>query len=195
VAFTYDTLMTKGSLSYRMLYGEVKDRVIEGPLQIRFDFKNNQNRTLALDLASMHVLPEHWWKTRDFAAGGGYEPPLGSGPYAVSQVDPGRSVSFERNKNWWARDLPVSKGLYNFDRLKVMFYSDIDVAREMLKAGAFDYNREFSATGFSIGYASPVLSDGRLQKGVFAKEKPSAAQGFTFNLQNPFFRTAGYARR
>lgn len=188
VAFTYDTLMTKGSLSYRMLYGEVKDRVIEGPLQIRFDFKNNQNRTLALDLASMHVLPEHWWKTRDFAAGGGYEPPLGSGPYAVSQVDPGRSVSFERNKTWWAKDLPVSKGLYNFDRLKVMFYSDIDVAREMLKAGAFDYNREFSATGFSIGYASPVLSDGRLQKGVFAKEKPSAAQGFTFNLQNPFFQ-------
>lgn len=70
VAFTYDTLMTKGSLSYRMLYGEVKDRVIEGPLQIRFDFKNNQNRTLALDLASLHILPEHWWKTRDFTAGG-----------------------------------------------------------------------------------------------------------------------------
>ncbi len=161
VAFTYNTLMTQGSLSYRMLYGEVKDVVIEGPRQIRFNFKSNQNRTLALDLASLHVLPEHWWKTRDFANGGGFEPPLGSGPYTVSNVDPGRSISFQRNPDWWAKDLPVSKGLYNFDRLTVNFYSDTDIARQLLKAGAFDYNREFSATGFSIGYDSPALTDGR----------------------------------
>ncbi|WP_353232548.1 extracellular solute-binding protein [Pseudomonas helleri] len=188
VAFTYNTLMTKGSLGYRMVYGEVKDVVVEGPLQIRFDFKNNQNRTLALDLASLRIMPEHWWKTRDFATGGGFEPPLGSGPYSVSQVDPGRSITFERNKNWWAKDLPVSKGMYNFDRLTVNFYSDTDIARQLLKAGAFDYNREFSATGFSIGYDSPALTDGRLQRGVFAKDKPGAAQGFAFNLQNPFFQ-------
>jgi len=188
VAYTYNLLMTKGSLSYRMLYGEVKGMQIEGPLQVRFDFKNNQNRTLALDLASMRILPEHWWKTRDFSNGGGFEPPLGSGPYSVSQVDPGRSISFERNKNWWARDLPVSRGMYNFDRMTVNFYGDTDVARELLKAGAFDYNREFSATGFSIGYDSPKLTDGRLQKGVFAKDKPGSAQGFAFNLQNPFFQ-------
>ncbi|WP_350578216.1 extracellular solute-binding protein [Pseudomonas sp. HY2-MNA-CIBAN-0224] len=188
VAFTYNTLMTQGSLSYRMLYGEVKDVVIEGPRQIRFDFKSNQNRTLALDLASLHVLPEHWWKTRDFANGGGFEPPLGSGPYTVSNVDPGRSITFARNPDWWAKDLPVSKGLYNFDRLTVNFYSDTDIARQLLKAGAFDYNREFSATGFSIGYDSPALTDGRLQRGVFAKDKPGAPQGFAFNLQNPAFQ-------
>ncbi|MBK3480468.1 ABC transporter substrate-binding protein [Pseudomonas carnis] len=188
VAFTYTTLMTKGSLSFRMLYGEVKDMVVENPLQIRFDFKNNQNRTLALDLASMRILPEHDWKSRDFGTGGGFEPPLGSGPYSVSQVDPGRSISFERNKNWWAKDLPVSKGLYNFDRLTVNFYADTDIARQLLKAGAFDYNREFSATGFSIGYECPALADGRLQRGVFAKEKPGTAQGFAFNLLNPFFQ-------
>ena len=188
VAFTYNTLVTQASLGYRMLYSEVKDVVIEGPLQVRFDFKSNLNRTLALDLADLHVLPEHWWKTRNFASGGGFEPPLGSGPYSVAQVDAGRSISFERNKNWWGKDLPVSKGLYNFDRLTVNFYSDTDVARQLIKAGAFDYNREFSATGFSIGYDSPVLSDGRLQRGVFAKEKPGAAQGFAFNLQNPFFQ-------
>ncbi|MGO2714225.1 extracellular solute-binding protein [Pseudomonas helleri] len=190
VAFTYNTLMTQGSLSYRMLYGEVKDVVIEGQRQIRFDFKSNQNRTLALDLdlASLHVLPEHWWKTRDFANGGGFEPPLGSGPYTVSNVDPGRSISFQRNPDWWAKDLPVSKGLYNVDRLTVNFYSDTDIARQLLKAGAFDYNREFSATGFSIGYDSPALTDGRLQRGVFAKDKPGAPQGFAFNLQNPAFQ-------
>lgn len=91
--------------------------------------------------------------------------------------------------------MPVSKGLYNFDSLKVMFYSDIDVAREMLKAGAFDYNREFSATGFSIGYASPVLSDGRLQKGVFAKENPVPARGLPSTCKTRFSRIAGYARR
>ena len=78
--------------------------------------------------------------------------------------------------------------MYNFDRLTVNFYSDTDIARQLLKAGVFDYNREFSATGFSIGYDSPALTDGRLQRGVFAKDKPGAAQGFAFNLQNPFFQ-------
>ena len=85
VAYTYNLLMTKGSLSYRMLYGEVQDVVIEGPLQVRFNFKSNQNRTLALDLASMRILPEHWWKTRDFSNGGGFEAPLGSGPYQADR--------------------------------------------------------------------------------------------------------------
>ncbi|MCU1717172.1 extracellular solute-binding protein [Pseudomonas sp. 5P_3.1_Bac2] len=188
VAFTYNTLMSKGSLSFRMLYGDVKEVLVENPQQILFTFKTNQNRTLALDLASMRILPQHWWQTRNFANGGGFEAPLGSGPYSVAQVVPGRSITFARNPNWWAKDLPVSKGLYNFDRLTVNFYIDIDVTRELLKAAAFDYNREFSATGFTIGYESPALSDGRLQRAVLAKHKPGAAQGFAFNLQNPFFQ-------
>lgn len=187
VRYTFDLLLSKGSLSYRQQYGDVRDVVIEGPGQVRFDFKNNLNRTLALDLATLRVLPEHWWKSRDFANGGGFEPPLGSGPYKVGKVDAGRSISFERAPNWWAKDLPVSRGMYNFDSLTVNFYGDTDVARQLLQAGAFDYNREFSSSGYVVGYDSPALRDGRLQQAILAPDKPTAAQGFVFNLQRPVF--------
>jgi microcin C transport system substrate-binding protein len=188
VRYTFNLLMTKGSLSYRQQYADVQDVLIEGPRQVRFTFKNNLNRTLALDLATMRVVPEHWWKTRDFANGGGFEPPLGSGPYRVSKVDAGRSISFQRDPDWWGKDLPVSRGMYNFDTLTVNFYGDTDVARQLLQAGAFDYNREFSSSGYVVGYDSPALRDGRLQQSILAPEKPTAAQGFVFNLQNPIFQ-------
>ncbi|MEQ7921657.1 extracellular solute-binding protein [Xanthomonas sp. WHRI 1810A] len=188
VRYTFDLLMTKGSFSYRPLYGDVKDVVIEGPGQVRFNFKNNLNRTLALDIAGMRILPEHWWKTRDLSKGGGFEPPLGSGPYRVSKVDAGRSVSFERVKDWWAKDLPVSRGLYNFDTLTVNFYGDVEVARQLIQSGSFDYNREFSSSGYVVGYSGPAIDDGRLQKHIFAKDRPTAAQGFAFNLDKPIFK-------
>lgn len=188
VAYTFNQLITKASLSYRLLYGDVADVVVEGPRQVRFNFKSNLNRTLPLDLASMRVLPEHYWKDHDFAGGGGFTPPLGSGPYRISRVDPGRSITFERVKDWWAKDLPVSRGMYNFDTLTVNFYADTEVARQLLQAQAFDYNREFSSSGYVVGYESPALADGRLQRAILAKPRPVAAQGFVFNLQRPIFQ-------
>lgn len=188
VAYTFNQLITTASLSYRLLYGDVADVVVEGPRQVRFNFKNNLNRTLPLDLASMRVLPEHYWKAHDFAGGGGFTPPLGSGPYRISRVDPGRSITFERVKDWWAKDLPVSRGMYNFDTLTVNFYGDTEVARQLLQAQAFDYNREFSSSGYVVGYQSPALADGRLQRAILAKPRPVAAQGFVFNLQRPIFQ-------
>ncbi|WP_095170384.1 extracellular solute-binding protein [Pseudomonas sp. Irchel 3H3] len=188
VRYTFDLLMTQGSLRYRTQFADVKGVEVESPRTIRFDFKNNQNRTLALDIATLPVFPEHWWKSRDFANGGGYEAPLGSGPYRVSKIDSGRSITFERNPDWWAKDLPVSRGLYNFDRFSIEYFGDTDVARQVLRGGAYDYNREFSATGYSIGYDSPALNDGRLQKAHLAKQAPQTSQGFVFNLQNPMFK-------
>ena len=188
VAYTFNQLITKASLSYRLLYGDVADVVVEGPRQVRFDFKSNLNRTLPLDLATMRVLPEHYWKDHDFAGGGGFTPPLGSGPYRISRVDPGRAITFERVKDWWAKDLPVSRGMYNFDTLTVNFYADTEVARQLLQAQAFDYNREFSSSGYVVGYQSPALADGRLQRAILAKPRPVAAQGFVFNLQRPIFQ-------
>ena len=188
VRYSFELLMTQGSLRYRTQFAAVKDVVVEGERTVRFNFKNNESRTLPLDVATLPVFPEHWWKTRDFASGGGYEPPLGSGPYRVSKVDSGRSITFERNADWWGKDLPVSRGLYNFDHFSIEYFGDTDVARQVLRGGAYDYNREFSATGFSIGYDGPALQDGRLQKAHLAKEAPQIAQGFVFNLQKPQFQ-------
>ncbi|WP_434705816.1 ABC transporter substrate-binding protein [Pseudomonas sp. Z1-12] len=188
VRYSFELLMTQGSLRYRTQFAAVKDVVVEGERTVRFNFKNNESRTLPLDVATLPVFPEHWWKTRDFANGGGYEAPLGSGPYRVSKVDSGRSITFERNADWWGKDLPVSRGLYNFDHFSIEYFGDTDVARQVLRGGAYDYNREFSATGYSIGYDGPALQDGRLQKAHLAKEAPQTAQGFVFNLQKPQFQ-------
>ncbi|MEB0311308.1 extracellular solute-binding protein, partial [Pseudomonas sp. 10B1] len=188
VRYTYDLLMTQGSLQYRTEFEDVTHVEVESPTQIRFDFKNNENRTLALDLASLPVFPEHWWKTRDFANGGGFEIPLGSGPYKVSKVDAGRSITFERDPDWWGKDLPVSRGFYNFDHFSVEYFGDTDVARQVLRGGAYDYNREFSATSYSIGYESPALTDGRLQKAQLAQGAVQSSQGYIFNLDRPMFR-------
>ena len=188
VLYTYQLLMSQGSLRYRTQFADVKHVEVESPGVIRFDFSSNENRTLPLDLASLPVLPEHWWKTRDFANGGGFEAPLGNGPYRVGKVDNGRSITFVRDPNWWGRDLPQSRGLYNFDRLGVEFFGDTEVARQVLRGGAYDYNREFSATAYTIGYNGPQLDDGRLQRAHLAKASLQAAQGFVFNLQRPLFQ-------
>jgi len=188
VRFTYDLLMTQGSLSYRTEFGDVKGVEVESPTQIRFDFKSNESRTLPLDLASLPVFPEHWWKDRDFANGGGFEAPVGSGPYRVGKVDPGRSITFERNSDWWAKDLPVTRGIYNFDHFSVEYFGDTDVARQVLLGGGYDYNREYSATGYSVRYDSPALTEGRLQRAHLAPGMVQSSQGFVFNLDRPKFQ-------
>jgi microcin C transport system substrate-binding protein len=188
VRYTYNLLMTQGSLSYRTEFGDVKDVQVESPTQIRFDFKSNESRTLPLDLATLPVFPEHWWKDRDFANGGGFEIPVGSGPYRIGKVDPGRSVTFERDPDWWANQLPVNRGMYNFDHFSVEYFGDTDVARQVLRGGGYDYNREYSATGYSIGYDSPALSEGRLQRAHLAKGSVQSSQGFVFNLDRPKFQ-------
>jgi len=188
VRYTYDLLMTQGSMQYRTEFDAVKGVEVESPSLIRFDFKSNENRTLPLDLASLPVFPEHWWKTRNFADGGGFEIPLGSGPYKVAKVDPGRTITFERDPDWWGKDLPVNRGFYNFNEFSVEYFGDIDVARQLLKGGAYDYNREYSATGYSIRYDGPALSEGKLQKAHLAKGAVQSSQGFVFNLDRSMFQ-------
>ncbi|WP_458378363.1 extracellular solute-binding protein [Pseudomonas chlororaphis] len=188
VRYTFELLMTQGSFKYRQQFADVAEVQVESPTRVRFVFKNSDSRTLPLDLASLPVLPEHWWRGRNFADGGGFEAPLGSGPYRVSAVDAGRSVDFERVRDWWGQDLPVARGRYNFDRLRVEFFADTDVSRQILKAGGYDYNREFSATGYTIGYAGAALEQGRLVREHLAPGSALGAQGFIFNLQKPQFQ-------
>lgn len=188
VRFTFELLMSKGSLTYRTQFADVADVVVEGPQTVRFDFRQPHSRTLALDVASLPVLPAHDWQERDFANGAGFSKPVGSGPYRIGRIDNGRSITFERDPDWWARDLPVSRGRFNFDRIRVEFFGDTEVARQVLRGGGYDYNREFSATAYTLGYAGPALDDGRLQRAHLGRQKPQTAQGFVFNLERPMFK-------
>lgn len=188
VRFTFELLMSKGSLKFRTQFAEVTGVTVESARKVRFDFKPGHGRTLALDLASLPVLPEHDWQARDFANGAGFSKPVGSGPYKIGRIDNGRSITFERDPNWWGKDLPVSRGRYNFEHVRIEYFGDTEVARQVLRGGGYDYNREFSATAYTIGYNGPALDDGRLQRAHLGPAKPQAAQGFVFNLDRPQFK-------
>jgi len=187
VRFTFDTLVEKGHPLYRHYYADVAEVVIEGPLQVRFDFKHSDNRELPLILGQLQILPKHWWANRDFTKTS-LEPPLGSGPYRLTRVEAGRSLRYERVADWWAKDLPVSKGLYNFDVIHIDYYRDMSVALEAFKAGQFDFNLEYSAKDWATGYNSPALRNGQIIQKEFKNHNPVGMQGYTFNLRKDIFK-------
>ncbi|MDF0731542.1 extracellular solute-binding protein [Pseudomonas entomophila] len=187
VVFTFNTLMEKGAPLYRGYYGDVAEVVAETPLTVRFTFKHKNNRELPLILGQLPVLPKHWWEGRDFTRGN-LEVPLGSGPYRIADVKAGRSIRFERVKDYWAKDLPINRGMYNFDVMSYDAFRDNTVALEALKAGQFDFWQEMAAKNWANAYNVPAVREGRLIKEEIANGNPTGMQGFIFNLRRPLFQ-------
>ncbi|KAF1012036.1 MAG: Oligopeptide-binding protein AppA [Pseudomonas fluorescens] len=187
VVFTFDTLTKVGTPIYRTYYADVDEVIAEDPLRVLFKFKRTNNRELPLILGQLPVLPKHWWAERDFSKGN-LEIPLGSGPYKVSEVKAGRTVRYERVKDYWGKDLPINKGLYNFDYRVTDYYRDNTVALEALKAGQFDYWLEVSAKNWANAYNVPAVAEGRLIKEQIPNGNPTGMQGFVFNIRKPMFQ-------
>jgi microcin C transport system substrate-binding protein len=187
VVFTYETLIKDGHPMYRHYYADVDKVVAEDKLRVRFDFKHKGNRELPLILGQLQILPKHWWASRDFTKGN-LEPPLGSGPYRIAKFEANRSIQFERVKDWWGKDLPVSRGSYNFDVIRVDYYRDMSVALEAFKAGQFDFNLEYSAKDWATGYDSPALRAGLFVQQALPNNNPVGMQGYAFNLRRPMFQ-------
>ncbi|WP_028693852.1 extracellular solute-binding protein [Pseudomonas cremoricolorata] len=187
VVFSFNALTKQGSPLYRQYYADVTQVVAETPLQVRFDFKHGGNRELPMILGQLPVLPKHWYAERDFTHAS-LELPLGSGPYRVAQVKPGRSIRYERVKDYWAKDLPINVGQYNFDAMTFDVYRDNVVALEGLKAGQFDFREERTAKSWATAYNTPAVRDGRLIREELPNGNPSGMQGFVFNLRRPIFQ-------
>lgn len=187
VVFTFNTLIKDGHPHYKGYYADVAKVEAEDKLRVRFDFKHAGNRELPLILGNLPVLPSHWWAGRDFKKAD-LEIPLGSGPYRVAEVHAGRTIRYERVKDWWGKDLPVNRGFHNFDNLRIDYYRDNTVALEALKAGQFDYALETSAKNWATAYDVPAVKDGRLIKEEIRNHNPSGMQGFIFNIRRPLFQ-------
>ena len=186
VAFSYRTLLKDGHPQYRTALQEVQRVDILNRHRIRFVFKRSGNPLLILRLGELPVLPQHYWKNRDFKATS-FEPPLGSGPYRITQVRPGRSLVFERVKDYWGKDLPVNRGKYNFNRVEVEFYRDADVAFEGFKAGEFDIYIEHQAKNWLTGYDFPAVTEGKVIKAQIAHQIPTQTQGLFMNTRRGAF--------
>lgn len=187
VVFTFNILKEKGSPFYRNYYADVDTVIAENKQQVMFKFKNNNNRELPMIIGELPVLPKHWWQDKDFN-GTKLTAPLGSGPYRVSKVNAGSSIEFERVNDWWAKDLPTTKGFYNFDKVIVDYYRDLSVTLEAFKANQFDFIQEYSAKNWATGYDSPALHSNEIIKKELQNHNPAPVQAFIFNLRRPMFQ-------
>lgn len=187
VVFSFQTLIQSGSPLYRSYYADVAEVVAEDPQRVLFKFKHSNNRELPLILGQLPVLPKHFWEGRDFTKGS-LDIPLGSGPYRVAEVKAGRSIRYERVKDYWARDLPMNRGMFNFDVLDIQYYRDSTVALEAGKAGQFDFWLESSAKNWATAYDIPAVREKRLIREEIPNGNPTGMQGFVFNLRKPLFQ-------
>ena len=187
VVWTFETLRAKGQPMYRSYYGDVTKVEKEGERGVRFSFKSADNRELPQIIGEMPVLSKVYWSGRDFAATT-LEPPLGSGPYKIESLDPGRSITYRRIADYWAADLPVNKGRNNVDVIRYDYYRDGTIALEAFKAGEYDVRRENSSKSWATGYDSPALREGLIKKDQIPNELPSGMQGLGYNLRRPLFQ-------
>ena len=186
VIWTTETLRTKGHPFYRHYYADIAGVSQTGPRTVRFTFGDAVNRELPLIVGQIAVLPKHWWEGRDFASTT-LEPPLGSGPYRIATVEPGRSITFERVPDYWGRDLAVNRGQNNIGVIRYDYYRDATVAVEAFKAGEFDFRSENNSKEWGTAYDLPDVENGRMIKELIHHERPTGMQAFWFNTRRAKF--------
>ena len=195
VVFSWETLKERGRPNHRLYYRQVRRVERPGPRSVRFVFDSESpDRELAMLMGLMPILSKSWYETVPFEETT-LDPPLGSGPYRIESVDPGRSIVYRRDPGWWGRDLAVNRGQYNFDRIRFDYYRDADVMMEAFKAGDYDFRDEPSAARLATGYDFPAVADGRVKVERLAHGRPSGMRAFVFNSRREIFadRTVRFA--
>ncbi len=182
VAFTFATLKEKGHPNYRVLLRDVSQVEVVDPGTVRYSFTGTQIRDLPLTVASLPILSKAYYATHDFEQTT-LEPPLGSGPYKLGEFRQGAFVSYRRRVDYWAKDLPVTRGRFNFEEIRYEYYRDRTAALESFKAGAYDLREEFTSRDWATGYDVPAVRQGRIALLTLPDENPSGAQGFFLNTR------------
>jgi microcin C transport system substrate-binding protein len=177
-----------------LYYKNVSRAEATGDNEVTFYFDVKNNRELPMIMGQLTILPKHYWTGKD-ASGNArdpmkttLEPPLGSGPYRIKQVTPGRSISYERVADYWGKDLPVNRGQWNYDEIRFDYYRDETVAFESFKAGNLDYWQESSAKNWATAYDFGAVRDGFIKRQDVAIKRTQPMQCFVLNLRRPQFQ-------
>lgn len=188
VIFSFNSIIQKGAPIYKVYYGDV-DRVEKiSDRHVRFYFKKNiQNKELPLILAQLSIFSKADWKGKDFSAPT-LKPFLGSGPYIIDKFQAGKFISFKRNPNYWAKNLPTRKGFYNFDSIRYEYYQDTTVTLQALFSGNIDIREEYIAKNWVTGYDNDVVKSGGVIKEDIPHSNPANLQMFAFNLRKDKFK-------
>ena len=189
VKYSFDRLTSKEAApQFRTYFSEVASVVVVSEREIRFNFKR-ANAELPLIVGSMSVFSHKWGadKPLDKII---TDVPIGSGPYKLGQVDFGKDIQYVRDNNYWAKNLNVRKGLFNFDRISYRIYKDTTAQFEGFKAGEFDYIQAFVAREWARGYKGKLFENGTLIKKELQHGNAGDFQGFMFNTRLPKFKDA-----
>lgn len=187
VIWSFDTLKTQGHPFYRSYYANVEKATKVGDRAVKFTFSGPPNPELPLIMGQLPVLPKHYWQDRDFTATT-LAPPIGSGPYKIATLDPGRSITYERDPQYWGKDLPVNVGQHNFGTIRHDYYNDRAVEREAFKAGAMDFFQENVAKEWATSYNVPAVQQELIIKREIPHENPQGMQSFAFNTRREMFQ-------
>lgn len=186
VIWSFEILTTRGDPQYRFYYGSVERLEKLGERRVKFHFNERNNRELPLIVGQIPILPKHYWQTRDFERTT-LEPPLGSGPYRVADFEAGRFVVQERVRDYWGRDLPVRRGIDNFDLIRTDFYRDETAIRLALKSGDIDFRSENQAKAWAVDFQVPAVEQGWLKQERVKHRMPTGMQGFVYNTRRSLF--------
>jgi peptide/nickel transport system substrate-binding protein len=186
VVFTFNLLKAKGRPQQRAAFSLVKAIDAPDDWTVAYDLSGANDRELPLTLAIMPVLSRAHTDAEHFEDQT-LQIPIGSGPYRVAEVKPGQGLVLERDPNYWAKDLPIARGLYNFDRIRIDYYRDATAMFEAFKVGLIDYRVEDDTNRWRNGYDFPAARDGRIIKAAIPSGLPKGVSGFAFNTRRAPF--------
>ena len=186
VLFTWALLRDKGRPNHRQYYSKVTKAEAPDPLTVRFDFGGVPDRELPLILGLMPILPRHAVDVATFEETS-MTAPMGSGPYRVAAVRPGASVTFVRNPDYWGRDLPVNRGLWNFDEVRLDYFREANGEFEAFKRGLYDFRVETEPLRWHDGYDFAAARNGEVIRETARISMPQPSQFLVFNTRRPIF--------
>ena len=191
VIFSYNTFLTKGLTDFRTIFATKVERAEAlGPHRVKFTFKPGiPTRDLPQDVGSLAILSKaDYEKNHRDLEESDLRPFVGSGPYVLDRMNTGQTIVYRRNPDYWGRDLPIKRGMDNFDRIRVEYYADYNAAFEGFKAGAYTFRNEASSVLWATGYDFPGVTSGAIRKVEFPSGAKATNQAFLFNLRRAKFQ-------
>jgi microcin C transport system substrate-binding protein len=186
VCDSFHLLSSLGHENIRLTIKDVDACDVLAPHTVRYRFKSAGIRDLPLSIAALPIFSKAYYTKNDFAKSS-LDAPLGSGPYRIKSFRTGEYVAYERRADYWAKDLPVNRGRYNFDAVRFDYFRERTAGLEALKSGVIDLREEYTSRDWATSYDFPALKEGRVKKTVLPDETPSGAQGYFFNLRREKF--------
>ena len=187
VLFSLETFQTKGTPNQKKTYGKVISTELIGNHGIKMVFVNNEDKELPLIVAGfLPIIPKKYYENIDVTKTF-LDIPLGSGPYTIESLDPGRQIKYKRVENYWAKDLPVNKGLYNFDTIIYDYYKDSNVLVEAFKVGEYDFRREYNVKRWLSEYDFKAVDSGEVILKEMNNDRPVGMNGLVMNTRKNIF--------